>query len=107
MVDFSGNNNRIENNSGRFNDEHYLGVFINKFADYASVSSIFGDLDKCAKWLAVVIAHEIAHSLGIVDHDDTVPNIMQSSLPFETYEPAFTSAHMEFLIQIMPGPYRK
>ncbi|MHC4660805.1 MAG: hypothetical protein ACYS8W_03865 [Planctomycetota bacterium] len=106
MIDFTLLNERVENNSGLFEGEHYLGVFINQYAHYAVLACINGDREACAKWLAVVMAHEIAHSLGIIYHDDIFPNIMSSTLAMDSSTPAFTASQLEFMIEVMPGPWR-
>ncbi|TET36590.1 MAG: hypothetical protein E3J72_08370 [Planctomycetota bacterium] len=93
-------NSHIENNSGsRYTP---LGVFIDRYACYAPRP---GDIDVCAKWLAELCAHEIAHSLGLM-HDNSCPNIMSIAHSYGDHEPFFTPRHYVFLMNVLPGPGR-
>ncbi|MHC4663177.1 MAG: hypothetical protein ACYS8W_16065 [Planctomycetota bacterium] len=97
-------NGFFENNSGYYLSgiEWKLGVFIDVYAQFAY---LLGDFDDRAKWLAMICAHEIGHSIGL-GHDDSCANIMSSVCYLGGYTPAFTASHVEHMKTILPGPGR-
>jgi hypothetical protein len=96
------NNACIENNSGKAWRHQKLGVFIDVIATVGKKS---GDPDYFAKNTALMLAHEIGHSLGL-SHYDKYPNIMHSQCIIGTSNPAFIDTHCMQLLINLPGPGR-
>ncbi|TET36588.1 MAG: matrixin family metalloprotease [Planctomycetota bacterium] len=97
-------NARVENNSGTWMEdgECKLGVFIDAFAQGIPYEWGF---DECAKWVGMICAHEIGHSLGL-RHINTYGNIMSTYFEMALLNPAFVSEHWNYLLETLPGPGR-
>jgi len=101
LYDFA-DNARVENNSGKAWGYQKLGVFIDVISRCMWMR---GSLDYFAKNTALMLAHEIGHSLGL-SHYDSDPNIMHSQCVIGTSNPAFIETHCLQLLVSLPGPGR-
>ncbi|MHC4662745.1 MAG: matrixin family metalloprotease [Planctomycetota bacterium] len=103
IIDSSGSNGMIENDSGNSGmSGSQLGVFINVIADV--YQSAHGDVNKFGGLIAITLAHEIGHSLGL-GHDDASSNIMNSMIGPST-SCVFSSQDTSELQSLLPGPGR-
>lgn len=115
IVDQSGDNARIENNSGRNANLGVLGVFPDREVDFwnrGGIPTSQRTLENFCRLVGATLAHEIGHSLGL-QHDTTAPrppatwNIMSPTAQMDPSEVlAFAQNTYMFLQSYMPGPLR-
>ncbi|MHC4660920.1 MAG: matrixin family metalloprotease [Planctomycetota bacterium] len=107
FTDMSGFNEMVENDSGYSTIlNQQMGIFMDRFAE---IAEMWGSktLEDFTRYLGIITAHEIGHSLGLRHNDDSL-NIMQSSFPFDpaVKDIFFAPEDITWLKGVMPGPGR-